>query len=234
VGVRRLLGDIYRQITYVPKSDKKFSGSWASKNCVDPTAEEMLKFAPKFTNLLYSNPFWDDPRILYEDKTVKKIYLYANAIPANSRSSSFPYFFLILAIQLFLCVLWQLKSPSVNFSFGLQTEGGAFGVLFYVILILIAYDLLRLKLISTRARFNRYLRLMVDSGCQTLSKYSHNDYQKWLKELRDSDFSKFVEIQRWQQQERLLEASKRQSDAFNRAASLAAITAFNTARIRSN
>jgi len=32
---------VYRQITYVPEGDKLFPGNYASKNCVNPSTQQL-------------------------------------------------------------------------------------------------------------------------------------------------------------------------------------------------
>lgn len=220
MGVRKAAGDVYRQITLIPKTDKKITGKMSSKHCVSPTTEQMLSFYPLLTDCLYANPFWKDLRVISDDKTARKIWQYAEAIPKPSRGVNLAYFSFILALHVASSFYLTLNFPTA--------------AAVVIIGFFITYDLIWFYFLCRRAQINRYLRLMLQSGLQTLNRHSRNEYQKWLNSLHDSDFSKFAEIQRWHQQELQLEESRKQTDALNRAASLAAITAYNTSVIRNN
>jgi hypothetical protein len=102
------------------------------------------------------------------------------------------------------------------------------------IVIFFAYNALWAYLLRTRARFNTHLLQMFTRGLKFLRQRSRTDYQIWLEELRESNFSQSIKIQNWHQQEEVLAEARKQTATLNYAAASAAIIARNTRADRYN
>lgn len=220
MGVLRSLVDVYHQITYLPEGDKRFTTRYASKNCPVPTNKQLRELFPPDKDFRYKNPFWSDSRVLSEDKTAVTAWQYANAMALQSRGTNTFYFLFIILLHVAASLyLW------INVSSFIATISLA---------AFVSYDLFWAYLLRLRARFNKYILQMFRRSLDSLIQQSQNAYQIWLEELRESNFSQFIQIQSWHQQELLLEESRRQTRALNSAAASAALTAFNSNVIRNN
>jgi hypothetical protein len=220
MGILRSLLDVYRQTTYVPEGDKFFTGRFVSKNCVKPSMEQLQGMFRQQGDLLYSNPFWSDPRILSDDKTAITTWQYGHAVTSPSWASNTFYFLFIVSLHTAACIYLWLQISSVIASIATAT--------------FLAYDALWAYVIRIRRRFNKYLVRMFTRGLNFLRQRSRTDYQTWLEELKESNFSQFVQIQNWHQQEELLAEARKQTAALYSTAASAAITAFNTSVVRQN
>jgi hypothetical protein len=220
LGILITFLNVYHQVTYVPEGDKILTGSYASKNCVKPTGQQLQVMIRQQGDLLYSNPFWSDSRVLSDDRTAVTTWQYGNAITSPSWTTSTFYFLFIVSLQTAACLFLWLQISTVIASIA--------------IVISLAYDALWAYLLRTRARFNKYLKQMFTRGLKFLKQRSWTDYQIWLEELKRSNFSQFIQIQNWHQQEELLDEARKQTAALNSAAASAAITAFNTSVVKRN
>jgi hypothetical protein len=219
-GLARAFFDVYSQCTRAPKTDTRLPKAYLGKMCVHPTDEQMRILFPSNSDVLYSNPFWSDPRVLTEDTTAVTTWHYANAVSPPSRGTNAFYFCFIVflhavaTLYLWLAVSWLI---------------GVIALVFFVI-----YDCFWSWFLRVRRRYNKYLSQMSRRGFRFLNKQSWNAYQMWLEELKESNFSQFIQIQNWHQQELLLDETRRQTRALNQAAASAALTAYNTTVIRNN
>lgn len=220
MGILRSLFDVYRQITYVPEGDKLFTGRYASKKCVNPSTQQLQEMFRQQGDLIYSNPFWSDPRVLSDDQTAVTTWQYGNAVTSPSRGTNTVYFLFIVSLHLTGCLYLWFQISTVIASIAIA--------------ILFVYNALWAYLLRTRARFNKHLLQMFTRGLKFLRQRSRTDYQIWLEELKESNFSQFIQIQNWHQQEEILAAVRRQTVALNSAAASAAITAFNTSVVKRN
>jgi hypothetical protein len=220
MGILRSLVDVYHQITYVPEGDKLFPGTYASKNCVNPSTQQLQEMFHQQDDLLYSNPFWSDPRVLSDDKTAVTTWQYGNAVTSPSRATNTLYFLFIVSLHVAGCLYLWLQISSVIASIAIA--------------VFFTYNALWAYLLRTRTRFNKHLLQMFTRGLKFLRQRSRTDYQIWLEELRESNFSQFIQIQNWHQQEEVLAEARKQTAALNYAASSAAIIARNTRADRYN
>jgi len=220
MGILITFLNVYRQVTYVPEGDKLFSGRFASKNCVNPSTQQLQGMIHQHGDLLYSNPFWSDSRVLSDDKTAVTTWQYGNAVTSPSWATSPFNFLFIVSLQTAACLYLWLQISTVIASI--------------VIVISLAYDALWAYLLRARARYNKYLVQMFTRGLKFLKQRSRTDYQIWLEELKESNFSQFIQIQNWHQQDELLAEARKQTAALNSAAASAAITAFNTSVVKRN
>lgn len=219
-GLVRAFFDAYRQCTNAPKTDTRLPKAYLGKTCIHPTDEQMRMFFPKESDVLYSNPFWSDLRVLTEDRTAVTTWQYANAVSQPSRGTNVFYFCFIVFFHVAVTLyLWLAVSLII----------GVIALTFFLI-----YDFVWSWLLRVRGRYNKYLSQMSSRGIRLLKKQSWDAYLAWLEDLKESNFSQFIQIQNWHQQELLLSESRMQTRALNQAATSAALTAYNTSVIRNN
>lgn len=219
-GLARAFWDVYWQCTRAPKTDTRLPKAYLGKLCDHPTDEQLRMLFPRNNDVLYSNPFWSDPRVLTEDTTAVTTWQYANALSQPSRGTNVFYFCFIVFLQTAATLyLWLTVSSII----------GVLALTFFLI-----YDFVWSWFLRIRGRYNKYLSQMSRRGLRLLNKQSWNAYQTWLEELKNSNFSQFIQIQNWHQQELLLDETRRQTRALNQAAASAALTAYNTSVIRNN
>ena len=190
-----------------------------------PTDEDMKVYRKFLRKLLYSNPFWTDDRDVLNDELGKDLVHSLSALPQKSRSSS-------LFMLLFL--VWAHTMIIAAFSSWLDVNDHSYFLAWVLGVLFVVYDTIWIFLRIAWWRVTRFLRLKIDLDLQKFQNRSRSDYRKWLRSLKDENFSTYVEIQKWHQQEELLAEARKQTAALNSAAASAAITAFNTSVVKRN
>jgi hypothetical protein len=214
------------KLLYEIRNSRRFSPS--RKNYDPATSDQIANFAKYLQMVLYSNPFWDDNLNVLTDRKSVELVGYQLSLPPKNRNGSLIYYVVILWAQIMsamlLTSLMDVDSSDAKFGFAVWVFLGC----------CVLYDAAWMVLIVQRwiLKFRSSNKIIYyETG---IRKRSNTKYQKWLSDLKVTEFSKFVEIQKWHQQESLLDESKKQTQALNMVARAASITAINTQVIRNN
>ena len=205
---------------------KRFSPS--RKNYDPVTSDQIANFAKYLQMVLYSNPFWDDNLNILTDRKSVELVGYQLSLPPKNRNGSLIYYIVILWAQIMSAML--LASLV-----GVDSSDAKFVFIIWVFLGCCAlYDAAWMVLVVQRWILKYQSNKKISYYEVGIRQRSQTKYQKWLSDLKVTEFSKFVEIQKWHQQESLLDESKKQTQALNIVARAASMTAINTHIIRNN